>query len=260
MHPNGRFIYFKSNDDDVGKLEIDSNGNFLNSQNFSNAFWVGVMPISPSGNFIWTFHTSSVYQSSISIDPITGNLLSSTSNNNNLITITSGGPPYFYPSGNCIYSLDGNYQYCAHKHGVDSGVIKQMSVNSTTMFQLTPYNVTVETDSSNQGPKSIVLHPNGNYIFAYGVTNLKSYSINTGTGVINAAALSTVPAPGSCVASTSNTLLAIHTSGNYLYTVCNPTGLLASYPVSATGVISPHTSTISSGGSSDYRVIFVNGN
>jgi ABC-type nitrate/sulfonate/bicarbonate transport system permease component len=51
-----------------------------------------------------------------------------------------------------------------------------------------------------QGPKDLVLHQSGNYIFVFGTQNIFAFNVNTTTGIINPTPINSVPALGIGVA------------------------------------------------------------
>jgi 6-phosphogluconolactonase (cycloisomerase 2 family) len=259
VHPNGGAFYVKSgSSDDIAKFQIDTNGAFSGEQAVTLSPWTVLGAIHPTANYIWNFHKSGQSQSVIVVNPSDGFM------NPHVTNATNIGAPSFYPDGgNCVFSLNGNYLYCADNCNAtgDCGMqIKQMSASATSLSPLAPFTVTSEqVINNNYGPKAIILHTSGNYIFVYGVTNIFSFSVNTSTGIIGPGSISTIASPNSCAANIHLVNLAIHSSGTFLYSICSATGDIGAYPISGSGVLSAPVITTSSGSNSGQRLIYVNG-
>ena len=239
VNPAGTAVYYKNNNDNFSEVQISTNGNFSgevshNGQSLTpKIYWAVPGPVHPTGNYLLTFHKSGQVQYFWPIpDPLTGVLGTQTLNTANIST------PGFYPElGNCIYSSNGKYLYCADNGVNTSGSnLKQMSVTSTSLTPLTPFSVTVD-GVQRQGPKAVLLHPGGNYIFVYGTQNLFSFNVDTVTTGLVGTQINSVAAPGSCPADFLLTNLAVHPDGTYLYSICPSTGSIGAYPVSSSGAL-----------------------
>lgn len=227
--PGGQAFYAKSGADEISKIQIDSSGNFSGEARCTYPFWLAPGPVHPSGSYLFTMHTSGQHQGMWSITPSTGALAVAANT-------TQIGAPIFHPEdGECIYSKDGNYAYCADTGSTNAGNIKQMAVTATSLTALAPFAVTIESAGVQQGPKALVMHPNGNVLFAYGTANLFSYQVNIGTGIVGPASINSVPAPNTCAVDNTDTNLVFHTVSKSLYSICPTTGALGVYPVSSSG-------------------------
>jgi 6-phosphogluconolactonase len=268
FHSSGKFFYYTVNTGgsvtSFSKLQMDTSGVFsaeVNTSPGGGQNWTVMGPIHPTGNYFMTFHklsTDSRRFFSIT-DLNTGAIGAGTGSN----TISEAN---LYPeNAHCIYSLNASYMYCANNSNAgNNGTIVQMSVTSISNALLTPPNVLVQNNTNYESPKSLILHPSGNYIFAYGNTNIYSYSVSQTTGLINPTPLSTVPTPGgvSCTTNTSQSRLAIHPDGTMLYAACvraTSSNNIGAYPISSTGVLSAPTLTLIPGNTSSLNLFFVPG-
>ncbi len=260
VHPNGGAFYVQSGaNDDLAKYQIDTSGTFLGEQIITPPSWTILGAIHPTGNYIWNFHKSGQAQSVIVVNPSDGFMNSATTNVPGIVA-----PPFYPDGGNCVFSLDGNFLYCADNCNStsDCGMeIKQMSATATNLTALSPFNVVSEqVINNNYGPKAMVLHPSGNYLFVYGVTNIFSFSVNTSTGIIGPGSITIIPSPNSCAASIALVNMAIHPTGNFLYAICSATGDIGIYPISSGGVLSTPTIFNIAGSSNHQKMLFVQGN
>ncbi len=244
FHSSGKFFYYTTSPSvaSFSKLQIDESGTFFGEVNTTepNRFWYVLSPIHPTQNYFMTFHKDSLGITRIFYpisDLNTGTLGVSTNSN----TITQGD---LYPeNGNCVYSLNANFMYCANiTNQTNAGRIVQFAVTPTTNT-LIGTSILVQSVDSFQSPKSVVLHPSGNYIYAYGNTNIYAYSVDQTTGIINPAPISVTPTPGgtSCPTNVNISRMAIHPKGNMLYAVCvanTATNQLGSYPIRSNGQLS----------------------
>lgn len=243
FHSSGKFFYYTTSTSVISfsKLQIDSEGTFFGEVNTSQGGqnWYVLGPIHPIQNYFMTFHqASTVTRIFYPISDLNTGALGTSTNNNSILQST------LYPeNGNCVFSLNANFMYCANISGLgNNGTIVQMSVTPTTNTVIGT-SVSVQNNTAYESPKSVVLHPNGNYIYAYGNTNIYAYSVDQTTGIINPAPISITPTPGgaSCPNNTNISRLAIHPKGNMLYAVCvanSATNQLGSYPISSTGQLS----------------------
>ncbi len=249
--PSGQAFYAKSGADEISKIQIDSDGNFSGETRYSYPFWLAPGPVHPSGNYLITMQLSGQHQGIWSITPSTGALTVSA----NTTQITA---PIFHPEdGDCLYSKDGNYTYCADTGSTNGGNIKQMSVTATSLTPLGPFAVTIESAGAQQGPKALALHPSGNVLFAYGTANLFSYPVNTGTGIVGPASINSVPAPNTCAVDNADTNLVFHTASNSLYSICPTTGALGVYPVSGSGSIGSPVIVSTAASTAGQRLVLV---
>jgi len=266
FNSTGKFFYYTVNTgaslQSFSKLQMDTNGSFSGEVNYSpggGQNWTVLGPIHPIGNYFVTFHKSSTStRRFLSITDLTTGVVGTGTSDNSIAQAT------LYPgNGHCIYSLNANYMYCANMDNVgNNGRIIQMAVTSTAHTLLSPSSVLVQNTTVWESPKSLVLHPSGNYIFAYGNTNIYSYSVDQSTGLINPTPISTVPTPGTCPTNQGQTRLAIHSNGNMLYAACvNPSSSnnIGAYPISSTGVLSAPTLTLIPGTTSNLNPLFVPG-
>ncbi|MCZ8154963.1 MAG: Ig domain-containing protein [Leptospira sp.] len=245
------------------KLQMDTNGSFFGEVNYpvpAGQNWTVIGPIHPIGNYFVTFHNSSTFtRLFFSITDLnTGAIGTATGDNSIAETVVYPG------NGHCIYSLNADYLYCANIANIpaSNGRIAQMSVTATAHTLLNPASVLVQGNANWESPKSIVLHPSGDYIFAYGNTNIYSYSVDQSTGIINPTPISVVPTPGTCPTNQGQTRLAIHSNGNMLYAACvNPTSSnnIGAYPISSAGALSAPTLTLIPGTTSNLNLFFVPG-
>lgn len=266
FHPNGKFFYYTVNTSTAitsfSKLQLDSDGIFSGETNtVTGQNWSVMGPIHPTGNYFMTFHKLSAATRMFYpiADVNTGAVGTPTSNGT--VTDTT-----LYPeNGHCIYSSNANFLYCANNSNVgNNGTIVQMSVTSTSNAVLAPSSVLVQSPTAYLSPKSIILHPSGQYIYAYGETNIYAYVVDQITGVINATVLSSVPTPGgaSCTSNSNVTRFAIHPQGNMLYAVCvstNGSNRLGSYPINNSGQLSLPTVTTIPNTTNSMNLHFVSG-
>lgn len=245
FHSSGKFFYYTVNTaasvTSFSKLQMDESGSFfgevVTTQGGQN--WYVLGPIHPIQNYFMTFHqASTVTRIFYPISDLNTGALGTSTNNNSILQST------LYPeNGNCVFSLNANFMYCANMSSLgNNGTIVQMAVTPTTNTVIGT-SILVQSVDPNQSPKSVVLHPNGNYIYAYGNTNIYAYSVDQTTGIINPAPISVTPTPGgaSCPNNTNISRLAIHPKGNMLYAVCvanSATNQLGSYPISSNGQLS----------------------
>lgn len=267
FHPSGKFFYYTVNTatsiTSFSKLQLDSEGTFSGEANtVTGQNWSVMGPIHPTGNYFMTFHKLSAATRMFYpiADVNTGAVGTPTSN----ATVTD---TTLYPeNGHCIYSSNANFLYCANNSNLgNNGSIVQMSVTSTSNAVLAPSSVLVQSPTAYLSPKSIVLHPSGQYIYAYGETNIYAYAVDQVTGVINATVLSSVPTPGgaSCTSNSNVTRLAIHPLGNMLYAVCvstNGSNHLGSYPINSSGQLSLPTLITIPNTTNSMNLLFVSGN
>lgn len=268
FHSSGKFFYYTVNTGaavtSFSKLQIDSEGSFSGEINSAQSlqYWYVMGPIHPTGNYFMTFHKlSTVTRIFYPISDLNTGALGAATNNNDVSTTT------LYPeNGNCVYSLNANYLYCANiSNNGNNGTIVQMSVTSTSNSVLAPDSVLVQSVDSYQSPKSVILHPNGNYIYAYGNTNIYAYNVDQVTGIIDPSPISVVPTPGggSCPTNTNLSRLAIHPRGNMLYAVCvvaSSSNQLGAYPIDSLGRLSPPTLTPIANTTNSMNLFFVEGN
>ncbi len=198
FHSSGKFFYYTVNTatavTSFSKLQMDESGSFfgevVTTQGGQN--WYVLGPIHPIQNYFMTFHqASTVTRIFYPISDLNTGALGTSTNNNSILQAT------LYPeNGNCVFSLNANFMYCANMSSLgNNGTIVQMSVTSTTNTVIGT-SILVQSVDPNQSPKSVVLHPNGNYIYAYGNTNIYAYSVDQTTGIINPAPISVTPTPG----------------------------------------------------------------
>ncbi|WP_167837169.1 hypothetical protein [Leptospira kobayashii] len=261
--PSGKFLYAHSSAQIFSKIQIDSDGFFSGEASYGFGCYLVVGPVHPASNNLWTFNTGCGQSQGYFpiIDTTTGALGGGSTNESNI------GTPPFFPEGCancCSFSHNGNYLYCADGGDVPAnksgGDVKQMSVTSTSLAALTPFNIAPETPTHYLGPKSLILHPNGNYIFIYGNSNIFSYNINSSTGLIGAM-VNSLPAPNSCGTSSNvGTNLQINTDGTLLYAICTITGDLGVYSISGSGVLGSPTIYTTAASVNTQQLVYIKGN
>lgn len=267
FHSSGKFFYYTVNTASAvtsfSKLQMDGDGQFFGETNIpTTQNWTVMGPIHPTGNYFMTFHSSSAATRRFySITDLNTGTIGSGLNENSIPDSTLNPA-----NGHCIFSLNANHLYCANiSNSGNNGKIVQMSVTSNSNTLLSPPDLLVQNNTVWESPKSLVLHPSGNYIFAYGNTNIYSYAVNQSTGIINPTPVSSMPTPGGGVCTTSQGVsrLAIHPNGNMLYATCvkpNSSNHLGAYPVSSSGELSAPTLTLVPGTTSNLNLYFVQGN
>lgn len=263
VHPNGGSLFSVENDHNIGKIQIDSNGNFSNPQNLNIPNWDVITPINPSGSFIVTQHQSAFGQSITQVNASTGALSGVVGGSGSFVTT-----PFYNDLGSCVYSSNGVYLYCTSNSSLvttaGNAGVKQFSVTSSSVTALSTFTVPVEFGVAMQGPKDLVLHQSGNYIFVFGTQNIFAFNVNTTTGIINPTPINSVPAPGSCGLYTSSIRMAIHPEGSFLYAPCHTNGQIGVYPINSNGSLGTPsigaTTTAINTGFSGHTLLFVSGN
>ncbi|TGN10404.1 hypothetical protein [Leptospira ilyithenensis] len=263
FEPSGKFFYAHSSSNFFSKIQIDTDGLLSAETSYGSGCYLVVGPVHPASNNVWTFNTGcGQAQGYFPIANTTTGALGGGVANGTNITATP-----FFPeacSNCCSYSHNGNYLYCADGGDVpgskSGGDIKQMSVTSTALTSLSPFNIAPETPTHYLGPKSLILHPNGNYIFVYGNSNIFSYNLSSTTGLIGTL-VNSLPAPNSCSTSSNiGTNLQINADGTILYAICTITGDVGVYSISSNGVIGTPSIYATAASSGTQQLIYVKGN
>ena len=217
LHPNGRFLYSVSENDESGivaSFAIDRSTGILNKLNEVSSKGRGPchLNVDPSGRMliVANYHSGNIASFPVNDDGSLGEATSFFQHEGNSIHERQK-EPHAHSSD---FSLDNRFAFFSDL-GLDQVKVYQSDPVTAVLAPNEPAFASVTPGS---GPRHFVQHPSGN--FAYGINELSStvsaFSYDTETGELSEIqVLSTLPEDYESENSTAE--IALHPSGRFLY-------------------------------------------